>query len=193
MAANHDTAPSVRGEDRRRAASSVEARIEAALTSLLISGERYSALNVERILSVAGVARSTFYAYFDDKHHVLRVVGRDAVDRLVASAQGWRGIDEHASRTELRQVLGRLTATYRENSAVLAALTETGATDRTVRREVRRMSSPSMPASSRRPARSGLTSTPTSPSTGSWPCSRAGCTATCGGRVTTRSTRTSMS
>ena len=51
-------------------------RTEAALVRLLSSGEGFAHLSVGRLLTEAGVARSTFYAYFGDKLAVLLVAGR---------------------------------------------------------------------------------------------------------------------
>ena len=184
------------GADERRAPFTVEERVKHALSTLLTAGERYPTLSVERILSTAGVARSTFYAYFDDKHHVLREVGHEAVDSLVASVGGWSDIDATADRSDLRAVIARLVAVYREHAAVLAAITEAGPYETSARAEVRRMfavgaSWPTTLASSKHSAPSVRRSTPSSRSIGSSGCSRTASTGTWVARGPRTSTRTS--
>jgi AcrR family transcriptional regulator len=114
-------------------------RLVDAVESLLAEGEDYTALSVERILSRADIARSTFYAHFDGKGALLRAVGESVVDRLIEASRGWSGLAEDAGREELHAVLAHLIAVYREQGAIMGAMAEASAYDEDVRLEFGRL------------------------------------------------------
>ena len=121
----------------QRAAS--VARIVSAAEDLLAEAERFSDISVEQVISRARVSRSTFYSYFDDMGHVLRVVGEGVVGEVVASAREWMDLDAGVSRERLAEIFSTLIATYRRRAKLLAALADASAYDAGVREEFHRL------------------------------------------------------
>lgn len=115
------------------------ARLRPAINHFLGSGVRFSELTVERIISVAGIARSTFYAYFTDKGDLLGHLAAHAVDQMVDSIVRWSALPPTATKSELAEVFAEMMDRYREHSSVLAAMSETAIYDRVVAEEFRRM------------------------------------------------------
>jgi TetR/AcrR family transcriptional regulator, ethionamide resistance regulator len=112
-------------------------RIEQALVRLLGHGEGFATLSVGQLLTEAGVARSTFYAYFGDKLAVLLVVGRRVLEEVAADGDDWATLPDAADRSDLRSAVGRLVHRYRDNAVVLGALAESAAADRRAREAMR--------------------------------------------------------
>ena len=77
------------GIDRGRRREEVEAKLLAAVERLLESGESYTEISVERLAREAGVARSTFYVYFNDKGHLLQKLTEDVIADFLVAASGW--------------------------------------------------------------------------------------------------------
>ncbi|MEU7818025.1 TetR/AcrR family transcriptional regulator [Pseudonocardia sp. NPDC049154] len=104
-------------------------RLRPAVSHLLRTHQRFADLSVEKIISIAGIARSTFYAYFDDKGDLLRSLATDAADAVVAAVEPWTGLPDDAGRDELRAALRVLAEAYREHSATMSAMAEMAALD----------------------------------------------------------------
>lgn len=96
---------------------------------------RYSEISVEHVISRAGVSRSTFYSYFDDMGHLLRVVGEGVVAEVVSSAREWMDLDADITEIQLHSIFTGLILTYRRRSKLLAALAEASTYDAAVRDE----------------------------------------------------------
>src|SRR5882724_12410734 len=67
----------------------IKARLLAAVESLLAEGESFTELSVERLVSLAGVSRSTFYVYFEDKGELIRAWLTEIISELDVAAQEW--------------------------------------------------------------------------------------------------------
>jgi AcrR family transcriptional regulator len=111
--------------DRRPA---IEQSVLVAVDQLLREGSSFTELSVQRIAEAAGIARSTFYIYFDDKTALMLKMAEDL----------GRGAFEVAGEVlpELddivrahRDILGY----YRERAHVLVAVTEVAGYEPTVR------------------------------------------------------------
>jgi AcrR family transcriptional regulator len=118
-----------RREERREA---LLARLGGAVEETLRGGGTYADLTVERILRAAGVARTTFYAYFADKRELLLALAERFTAELVEAAQGWRATGATLGEDELRRVL-ELFLNANRDRPLLAALTEAAAYDEEVR------------------------------------------------------------
>lgn len=114
-------------------------RIVTATESLLSETERVSEISVEQILARSGVSRSTFYSYFDDIGHLLRVVGEGVVEEVAAAAREWMDLDTGVEEQQLRAVFANLIATYRNRATLLAALADASTYDQGVRDEFHRL------------------------------------------------------
>ncbi|MEU7812809.1 TetR/AcrR family transcriptional regulator [Pseudonocardia sp. NPDC049154] len=115
------------------------ARLAPAVLDLLGSGLRYRDLSVEQIANAAGMARSTFYAHFDDKSHLLALLARDVVDEVVAAGTDWTDLRGDATEADMRAAFAAILDTYRRHRVMMEALTEESSHDRRVRSEFERM------------------------------------------------------
>lgn len=125
------------GRERQRAATI--RRATAAAEALLVEGVPFSDLSVEQVISRAGIARSTFYAHFDDLGHLLRALGEGVVGDVVNAARAWMGLEDGVSREKLRSAIDGIIKTYRKRQRLLAALAEASTSDPVVREEFHSM------------------------------------------------------
>jgi AcrR family transcriptional regulator len=114
-----------RDEIRRRMLTAVE--------EMLAEGETFTELSVERLVARAGVARSTFYVYFEDKGELLRAWLDDISGELDAIAKRWWSLNAAARREDLRDALDVIVATYRPHTSLMAAAFDAAAYDPAVR------------------------------------------------------------
>lgn len=94
----------------------------------IIAGEGFEALNSNAIVERAGLTPPAFYRYFENKHSILAVLGRQLMDAQNAiveellSHDGWTGrnaLDE--TRTLLRETL-KATETFKGGYALMVSL-----------------------------------------------------------------------
>lgn len=111
----------------------IRAKLLAAVEQMLGDGESFTELSVERLVAQAGVARSTFYVYFEDKGELLRAWLSDITDSLDDSAKDWWGLDGGADRDDLRKALSSIVLTYRPHTNLMAAAFDAAAYDPAVR------------------------------------------------------------
>jgi TetR/AcrR family transcriptional regulator, ethionamide resistance regulator len=119
----------------RRAA--VEADLLRAAEDLLGEGRSYTELSVEQIAARAGISRSAFYFYFQDKRELLLRVVDNVAELFYAHADGWWSARTQADRdlhdpTKLKETLGAVLALWREHAPLLTAIVETGGYDEEV-------------------------------------------------------------
>jgi len=110
----------------------IRGQLLAALEELLAE-ERYTEVSVERIVGAAGISRSTFYVYFEDKGDLLRVLTEDVISELIEAARVWWDLPASASNDEVRAALRGLFDVYRRHEPLLAAVVETTTYDDRVR------------------------------------------------------------
>lgn len=104
-----------------------------ALEPMLASGEAYSDISVERLITAVDISRSTFYIYFDDKGELLKAIGEDVTLDLAAAGAHWFELPADADRADLRAALVPLFETYRRHRQVLQAITEAASYDANIR------------------------------------------------------------
>lgn len=114
-------------------------RLGSAVEDLLAEGEDFTRLSVERIISRADIARSTFYAHYDGKGPLLRDIGEDVVTQLIEANRRWSELPDDADRAALREAFAQLVGTYRKHAALMGAMSEVSAYDANVRRELMRL------------------------------------------------------
>src|SRR4030081_711105 len=92
----------------------IEARVLEATEALLGEGASYTELNIERIATRAGISRTAFYFYFDDKRELLMRLTEDVAEPLYAARGAARGgaarATERASSTRPCATSSRSTA-----------------------------------------------------------------------------------
>lgn len=125
------------GRERQRAAT-VRRATEAA-EELLVEGVPFGELSVEQVISRAGIARSTFYAHFDDLGHLLRALGAGVVGDVVNAARLWMDLESDVTHEKLHAAVEQIVKTYRKRQRLLAALAEASTSDPVVREEFHSM------------------------------------------------------
>lgn len=100
---------------------------------LLGEGESFTEISVERLVSQAGISRSTFYLYFEDKGDLLRAWFSGITGELEAVAGEWWALGPEATREHLRGALARIVGSYRPHTTLMAALYDAAAYDDGVR------------------------------------------------------------
>jgi AcrR family transcriptional regulator len=118
------------GPEHRAAA---EAQVFAAVERLLDEGKNYTEISVQRIISEAKIARSTFYAHFRDKSDLLSRLAEATRENFFNAASAWEAMGAAAGVPSLAQIFGELIAKHREHSALLLAISEIAAYDPVVR------------------------------------------------------------
>jgi len=120
----------------------IKARLLAAVESLLAEGENFTELSVERLVSLAGVSRSTFYVYFEDKGELIRAWLAEIISELDVAAEAWwslgagGGPNSTVSWDDLRAALNRVVTVYRPHTTLMAAAFDAAAYDPGVREQV---------------------------------------------------------
>lgn len=107
--------------DERRAA--VEQQVLEAVERLLVEGESFTSLPIQRIAEEAGMARTTFYGHFRDKPTLLMRVTATTTRELFAGSRAWVR-DDASTLPELEEMLLGVIRGYREHGPLLRALNE---------------------------------------------------------------------
>jgi AcrR family transcriptional regulator len=112
----------------------LEGLLRGALSALMADGTSFSDLSVERLVSTAGVARSTFYLYFADKAAMINALGAKTLKRLYGSGpRAWVRKGADATREEIVAGMRQLLEIFLEDEAVMRAVAEASVYDQTVR------------------------------------------------------------
>jgi AcrR family transcriptional regulator len=114
-------------------------RLLTAVEKLLADGENFTELSVERLASEAGISRSTFYVYFEDKGELLRAWFLEIFGRVEGAARQWYGLPPDFSRDDLHDALAHVVATYRPHTTLMAAVVDASGYDPAVRQLVTSM------------------------------------------------------
>ncbi len=115
------------------------ARLLTAIESLLADGENFTELSVERVVSLAGVSRSTFYVYFEDKGELIRDWLDDMSTQMEVVTGSWWALDADATWDHLHTALYQLVTVYRPHTTLMAAAFDAAAYDPAVREQVEAM------------------------------------------------------
>jgi AcrR family transcriptional regulator len=102
---------------------------------MLEGGEPFSDISVERLASTAGMSRTRFYLYFEDKSDLLLAWFTRTRDELTRSARWWDE-DPPASATELAARVERMLRAHRPYATLMTAVEEVAAASPAVRAEV---------------------------------------------------------
>jgi TetR/AcrR family transcriptional regulator, ethionamide resistance regulator len=104
-------------------------RLIAITERLVEEGLAYSAISVERLTREAGMPRTRFYSYFDDKADLLLAWFDSARHEIEHAAAKWSGLTEVVSKQQLRSVLRELLEAHRARRSLFAAMSEGGPAD----------------------------------------------------------------
>lgn len=106
---------------RARRKAALEAKLLAAVESLHDRGLAYGDMSVESLISQAGVTRSTFYSYFEDKDALLRDLASTVLDQLL---KPWFAIEPQGSKNDLRRGIDGIFRSYRAHRVIMVAIDE---------------------------------------------------------------------
>lgn len=111
----------------------ISAQLLTAVEEILETGETYTEVSVDRLVTAAGMPRSTFYLYFADKSDLLLALVDEVIADLETSVQGWWNFPANATKTDLQEALRPELEVYRRHRAVMSSVIEAAAYDPTVR------------------------------------------------------------
>jgi TetR/AcrR family transcriptional regulator, ethionamide resistance regulator len=114
----------------------VRARLLTAIEALFDQGETFAGLTVERLISEAGLSRSTFYTYFADKTELLQELAAEVLEELLFDAAAhWWERDRIASRDELHEGTRRIILAFVKHRVIMRAMSDAAATNATIREQ----------------------------------------------------------
>lgn len=131
--------PSVtRKSSRQRIKRRDELLVEllAALQRALDAGDSYMDIPIGRLVADAGISRSTFYSYFDDKGDVVRLWFAETRDQIHEASEPWWELGPSATQDDVRRALATLVGVYLPHARMMAAVYDAAAYDMAVREEV---------------------------------------------------------
>lgn len=119
--------------NRARRREEIEARLLGAVEKLLGEGESYTEISVERLVGEAGISRSTFYVYFEDKGHLLQKLTEDVITDFMDAASKWWNLPPGATRQDVAAGLRALVDAYRPHGILMGAVVDASSYDEGVR------------------------------------------------------------
>ena len=121
-----------RGKNGRAGRGDAEQHVFDAVERLLSQGESFTELGVQRIVEEAGIARSSFYANFEDKPEMLlRMSVAATVDLFGYAEEKWES-DGELTVDAMKEMLVAVIAEYRRHEYAQRAMNEVATYDRTV-------------------------------------------------------------
>jgi AcrR family transcriptional regulator len=111
----------------RPAADRAQVRAELSRAVLLaaepdIVTGRFAELSIEQLTSQAGISRSKFYVYFQDKDDLIRAWFTAVRSETEAAQEAWWAIDGAATQDDLRAALGQIVEAYSPHRTLMAAV-----------------------------------------------------------------------
>jgi TetR/AcrR family transcriptional regulator, ethionamide resistance regulator len=102
----------------------------------LRAGETFADISVASLVAEAGISRTTFYVYFEDKTDLLRTWYAEITEVILDAAQHWWSLDGSATKADLRTALEQIVDAYRPHPELMAATHEAIGYDHDVRQTV---------------------------------------------------------
>lgn len=117
-------------EERRDA---LAMRLLEGINKLNAEGDTFASASIERLTMAAGVGRSTFYLYFQDKTELLQTWLVPITADLEGLDQVWSRLDEHATSDVLKAVLHDVLEVHRRHPEALPIILAAHAYDPVIR------------------------------------------------------------
>ena len=95
----------------------------------LVRTRAYAELTVDEVMRRAGLGRTIFYRHFDDLADLIRRVGREAIDELLAVQHGLAQVRPDEDPDAIRRRLSAGVDLYQRNGPLLRAVVEAAAGD----------------------------------------------------------------
>jgi AcrR family transcriptional regulator len=125
--------PAILDARRARRRTRVVARLLTVVEQLLEEQDSYLELTVDQIIERDGMARSTFYSYFDDKADLIIALGETAMREIIAGAQAIWQLPADATREQVAAAVLHTIETYLPHTRLMNALLEVSTYDTRVR------------------------------------------------------------
>lgn len=101
----------------------------------LLERETYAEISVEQIADEAGISRSSFYNYFEDKGDLLRTLTAEVMGAIIDASRQWWMLPPEADRDELREAIAHMVDTYTPHAGLMRAVADFTSRDARVREE----------------------------------------------------------
>lgn len=102
----------------------VQTLLRDALGVLMADGTPLRDLSVGRLVTQAGMSRSTFYKYFDDKPAMLQALSAAALRRLYGAQREWLSRGRDVTPQDVHDSMLALLRAFREDRIILRAVGE---------------------------------------------------------------------
>ncbi|WP_236977300.1 MULTISPECIES: TetR/AcrR family transcriptional regulator [Mycobacterium] len=113
----------------------MERTLVATLERLIADEPRFTELTLERLVTAAGISRTSFYKYFDSKVDVLASWLGEFIQLLDQAPRTWSGVAA-PTRAGLAEGMRKVAAVYRPRLPLVAAVYETAASDAELRSQL---------------------------------------------------------
>jgi AcrR family transcriptional regulator len=120
-------------ERRARRRARVIAHLLDVVEGLLVTHGSLLEVNVEEILTVGGMSRSTFYRYFHDKIDLVIALGGHALVDVIAAAQAIWELPPESERADVARAVEGAFAAYLPHTRLMAAALEVSTYDERAR------------------------------------------------------------
>jgi TetR/AcrR family transcriptional regulator, ethionamide resistance regulator len=124
--------------DRLKVRSDLAQQILAAAESDVVSG-RFADLSIEQLTRQAGISRSKFYVYFQDKDDLIRAFFSAVWTQTHQAQHTWWRLDDTATQADLRAALAEIVHAYAPYRVLMAAVYDQALHSQSIRDEVDRV------------------------------------------------------
>ncbi len=107
-------------------------RLVIAVERLLLE-QTFPELSVDQIVAEAGISRSTFYNYFEDKSDLLGALTADAMASIIEVTGAWWSLPADAPKEDVREAIEQLVGGYVPHAALMLAVADSIPHDANVR------------------------------------------------------------
>lgn len=125
------------GGRRKARREAIVADMLRVVEELMEDGASFADITVEQLITEAGISRSTFYVYFEDKGVLLLALAEDVVGRLIDAARVWWELPPDGTRADVESALRGIADVYAQHASIWGALVDTSAYDPNVRASFR--------------------------------------------------------
>jgi len=108
-------------------------RLSDAVERLLRQGATFEEIKINDLVREGGLAKSTFYIYFDDKTALLSALAQRVMSDLVGFDAAWWHLPPSAGKHEIALAVAAMFEDYRAHGLLLDAITAATVYDQTLR------------------------------------------------------------
>lgn len=103
----------------------------------LLERDTYAEISVEQIAEEAGISRSSFYNYFEDKGDLLRILTAEVMGAIIDASRQWWMLPPDTSKDGLREAIAHMADVYTPHAGLMRAVADFTSRDKRVREEFR--------------------------------------------------------